>query len=297
VEAPRVKVEAECLPCLLERGYREASYVTEDRGLLLQVMAELSRLVGREYCPSAVPARIGTLRDRIIKDTLVRDPYAELKRVANERALKLLPAVESFIEDAPSEYERFRRACSVSATANAIEFDLAGYDFRLEDLEAALKTPNLTIDQTWEAAKALEAAREVLFLTDNAGEIVLDTPLMRTLKCGGATVTVAVKGGSVLNDATMKEALEAGVDKVANNLITTGTDGVGFLLDEVSDEARSHFLDADLIVSKGMGNYETLTELDGGGKQIFFLLKAKCLPVARSLNVARGSHVALLLKL
>ncbi|MEM3737148.1 MAG: ARMT1-like domain-containing protein [Candidatus Bathyarchaeia archaeon] len=292
-----MKVAAKCLPCIVERGYKEASYVTEDQNLLLDVMVKLSKMVGSEYSANAIPAHIGTLRDRIVKETLGRDPYVELKKLANERALKLLPTVEDLVEKTSLKSERFKIACSISVVANSVEFDVAGYNFKFENLETALKIPSLTIDQTLEAFTRAETARRVLFLTDNAGEIVLDIPLMRVLKSLGATLTVAVKGAPVLNDATLNEALEVGVDKNADELITTGTDGVGFMFDEVSEEARMSFLEADLVVAKGMGNYETLTELEGCGKQVLFLLKAKCLPVARSLGVVRGSNVALLRKL
>jgi hypothetical protein len=292
-----LKVEAECLLCLLERACRQTGYVGGDRQAFFQVMTELLDMLHKEFTPEAVPAYLGTLRDRIVRKATGRDPYEELKRQANEAAWKVLPAAERFVLQADSDYERFRRLCMVAVAGNSVEFDVMGYSFTLDRLGGELENLTLRLDHLPQAYAQLEASREVLFLTDNAGEIVLDTLLMRYLKQRGLTLTVAVKGSPVLNDATLVDAQEAGVDRIADELITTGLDSVGLILDAAPKPVREKFTHSDLVIAKGMGNYETLTEVKGAGVKVLFLLKAKCAPVARSLGVERGSNAALFLEL
>jgi uncharacterized protein with ATP-grasp and redox domains len=291
-----LKVEAECLPCLFERGYRASTHATKDGELLLQIMRKLLDMMSEKYESNAVPAYLGTLRDRIIKEMVRKDPYMELKRESNRRALKILPIAEKYISEAKTGRERFRRACLVSIVANSIEFDILGHNFKFKDLQKFTKE-KLAVDDTYKTFRILKKSKKVLFLTDNAGEIALDKLLINQLRGLELKVTVAVKEKPVLNDALIKDALEVGIDKVADELITTGTDTVGFILNEASKTARERFFESDLIFAKGMGNYETLTEEEGCGKKILFLLRAKCNPIARSVGVERESNVALLREL
>ena len=127
----------------------------------------------------------------------------------------------------------------------------------------------------------------VLILADNAGEIAFDCLLCEQLTRLGKRVTVAVRGAPTLNDATIVDAREVGLPEVAE-VITTGSDHPGVLLSKCSQDFRRHFQDADLVISKGMGNFEGLS---GEVGPIFFLLKAKCAPVARALGVEVGGLV------
>ncbi|MBS7288389.1 MAG: DUF89 family protein, partial [Candidatus Freyarchaeota archaeon] len=129
-------------------------------------------------------------------------------------------------------------------------------------------------------------------LTDNAGEIIFDTVLVRELKNASAEVTVAVKEKPVMNDATMADALEAGMDRVADKLITTGTDTVGLFLQECSQEFLDEYWSADVIVAKGMGNFEFMTEYEHPC-DVYFLLRTKCAPVADCIGVPREKNVVL----
>ncbi len=293
-----MKVSAECIPCLFERGYKEASRVTDDPERLMKTMVEVLRVICKNFSPQVAPAYLGTLRDRVIKRILSEDPYKDLKKLANKLALQLLPKFrEKVFEDTKNYYECFRRACTVAVAANAMEFDVLGYDFRLEEIEKTMENLSLTVDNTLQTYDYLKKSKKVLILTDNAGEIVFDGLLAECLKFMGLRVTVAVKDKPVLNDATLEDAYEANVDKIVDELKTIGSDTVGLIWEESSEEIKKTFLDSDLVIAKGMGNYESLTELKNLGVYVLFLLKAKCNPVARSIGVERGSNVALLKKL
>lgn len=293
-----MKVTAECIPCLLERGYREAARVVKDEAKLKEIMGEVLKTISQNFSPEVAPAYLGTLRDRVIKRMVGKDPYKELKKTANDLALKLLPQTKKTIfEKSKNPYKCFREACKIAVVANSMEFDVSGYDFRLEDLEKTLKNMSLAVDDLFRAYRLLEKSKNVLILTDNAGEIVFDGLLAETLKFIGVNVTVAVKSGPVLNDATLEDALKVGIDKIVDKLTTIGSDCVGLIWEEASEEIKKIFLGSGLVVAKGMGNYEALTELENLGVNVLFLLKAKCNPVAKSIGVSKGSNVALLKKL
>ena len=125
---------------------------------------------------------------------------------------------------------------------------------------------------------ALGRASRILYLADNAGEIVFDRLLIERMPPG--KVTVGVRGFPVINDATMKDAEDTGMTELAE-VIDNGSDGPGTILDDCSQSFRDRFDEADLIIAKGQGNYETLSEVD---KDIYFLLKAKCAVIARDMG-------------
>lgn len=286
-----MKVKARCGYCLLHRGYKEILRATEDEALRLEVIRELLSLLGRLLTPESVPAWIGTERDRLIRRmTGCPDPYKGEKRRANELALKLLPRVERIIEEA-APGDRLREACRIACLGNIIEYDVPGHSHDIEEALNRLREERLYVDDTDRFKELLRPGLRVLLLTDNAGEIAFDRLLVRELHMLGCHVTVAVKGGPCLNDATLEDAEAVGMTQEADRVITTGVDAVGINLSESSDEFREAFHSADVIVSKGMANWETLTEYKAPAP-ILFLLRAKCEPVANSLGVPLRSNVA-----
>lgn len=292
-----MKVEAECAVCLLHRGYMEALEATEDQALQWKAMAALTRLLNREFKPTAVPAILGTKRDRIIKDiTGNSDPYAKKKQMSNRKAMAVLPVAKKLVEKEASMETRFRKACMCSIVGNIIEFDIPEHRFEFEDIEKLIQEAEeqLAIDQLSEIFKLAKKAKQILYLADNAGEIAFDTLLVRELKRLGPHVTVAVKGKPIINDATMQDAEYVKMHEIADDVITNGTDTVGLILEECS----KHFLDlyssADLVVAKGMGHAETVTELDLTRPHAL-LFRTKCKPVAKFFDTTKDKNVAKLL--
>ncbi len=291
-----MKVMAACLPCMVHRAYREACHATEDQELRMKVMMEVAKLFAREFRPDAVPAIVGTYRDRLIKElTGNPDPYKAVKEASNRAALELVPWAERYIASAAGPFERFRRAALCAIVGNAMEFDILGHRFRVEGLADMLASAehNLGIDHLRTIYETAKRAREVLYLTDNAGEIAFDVLLVQELRALGPRVVVAVKEEPCINDALLEDARLVGMGEVADELITTGTDTVGLVLEWASRDCLSAYERADLILAKGMGNLETLTEYEHD-KPIAFLLYTKCETVANHLGVPRGCCVALL---
>jgi uncharacterized protein with ATP-grasp and redox domains len=292
-----VKVEAECAACLLARATAETYYATTNPALRFRTIKEIMKLLNREFRPTTVPADIGTKRDRLIKKlTSSVDPYKVSKRQSNEKAIKLFPYAKELVEKAYNQQERFKKACFCAIVGNILEFDIPGHRFTFRTLTKSLReaAKDLVVDDVDRAYKIARKSKSVLLLADNAGEIVFDTLLVEQLKNMGLEVTYAVKGGPVLNDATMEDIGPSGMDKLADKIITTGTDAVGLLPKEVSKEFLNFYENAELVFAKGMGYAETLTELKLT-KPHFLLFRTKCNPVANYFCAARDKNIAKLM--
>jgi uncharacterized protein with ATP-grasp and redox domains len=292
-----LKVEAECAACILSRAAAEAIEATANPALRFRVMTELLRLLSKEFRPTAVPADLGTKRDRLIKRiTGNNDPYKRSKRISNEKALKLLPYAKKLVEEGYMQQDRFKKACLCAIIGNMIEFDIPGHRFTFTGLRRSFREAgkDLVIDDTDRIHELAKKANTVLYLTDNAGEIVFDTLLVEQLKNMGLTVTVAVKGGPIINDATLEDVEASGMNKVADKIITTGTDTVGLTLKEFSAEFLYVYNSVDMIFAKGMGYAETLTEYKLK-KPHALLFRTKCNPVANFFSVAREKNIAKLM--
>jgi len=292
-----MKVEAECASCLLARATAEAYLATTNPALRFRAIKEIVKLINRDFGPTTVPADIGTKRDRMIKQlTSNDDPYRRNKKMSNEKALKLLPNARKLVEQGHTQQERFKKACLCAIVGNIMEFDIPGHNFALSDLAKCLRTAakQLAVDDIDKAYSLAKKGQRVLYLADNAGEIVFDTLLVEQLKNMGLNVTYVVKGGPIINDATLEDVEFSGMNKLADSILTTGTDAVGLLAKEVSAEFMEVYNSAELIFAKGMGYAETLTEYKLT-KPHFLLFRTKCNPVANFFCVPRDRNIAKLM--
>jgi len=270
---------------------------TNDHSLQFKAMSALLNFLAKEFKSTANPAYLGTKRDRLIRRiTGNPDPYAKKKQISNQKALEILPLAENLVSNEPSKELRFREACLCSIVGNIMEFDIPDNPFKFTDLKELIQQAekDLAIDEIPQVFNKAKNAKLVLYLTDNAGEIAFDTLLVRELEKVGPQVIVAVKGGPILNDATMEDAKYVGMHKVADEMITTGTDAVGLILNECSDEFLKVYNSADFVVAKGMGYAETITELQLPVPHAL-LLRTKCGTVANFFNVSRGKNIAKLM--
>jgi len=285
-----MKVGERCGYCLMHRGYLEILRATEDEEHRFEAVFQVLRLLGR-FSPDTVPAHLGSKRDRLIRRvTECTDPYAEMKRQANEKAVMMLPRLEAMVEAQPPA-ERFRMACMIACVGNVIEYDVPGHSHDIDEALKLVETEGLYIDDTEGFKKILGDGVAVLLLTDNAGEIAFDRLVVRELRHLRCRVTVAVKGGPSLNDALVEDAEAVGMVEEADGVITTGTDAIGINLAEASEEFRESFYAADAIVAKGMANWETLTEYPAPCPTLF-LFRTKCEPVASSVGAPLRQNIA-----
>ncbi len=292
-----MKVEPECASCLFSRAQIQTYQATTNPALRFRCLAEVVKLLSREFKPTSVAADIGTKRDRLIRKlTNNDDPYRYNKKQANEKALKMRPHAKKFVESGYNQQERFKKACLCAIVGNIMEFDIPGHRFTLKSMAGVLReaTKDLVIDDIDKAYELAKKANSVLFLADNAGEIVFDSLLVEQLKNMGLRVTYVVKGGPVINDATMEDVEVSSIDKLADEVITTGCDAVGLQKKEVSAEFLRVYDSAELVFAKGMGYAETLTEYRLR-KPHLLMFRTKCMPVANYFCVSRDKNVAKLM--
>jgi uncharacterized protein with ATP-grasp and redox domains len=225
-----------------------------------------------------------TIHQIIREETGDRDPYLAVKVESNRVALAFLPELRAQVERSDNPFET---AARLAIAGNIIDFaimhsvDKALIESTIRD---ALRLP-LATDHVDELREAVEAASSILYLCDNAGEIALDRLFLEQMPPG--RVTCVVRGSPVINDATVEDASIAGVFEVAD-VIDNGSSVPGTLLEDCSDEFRDRFWQADVVISKGQGNYETLSEIE---REVFHLLKVKCPMAARDLDCDVGSIV------
>jgi len=293
-----MKIGFECPECLIHRGFIEIQKATTDNNVRKRAMIEVVKQISKELSENSVPSYVGTKRDRIIRSiTKNSDPFREDKSKSNRMALKILPLVEHFISDGEDAYSRLERAFLASIVGNCMEFGILGYDFHYDDLinEVQKAKTNLAINDIEKIYDQVIRSKEILFLTDNAGEIVFDRLLLEEIKSLDLRITVAVKDSPVSNDATLEDAKIARIRKVADRLITTGSDALGFIPEYCSIEFLEVFNKSDFIIAKGMAHLETLTEYKNKPPRAI-LLRAKCNPIANYLGVQMGQNVAKIFK-
>ncbi len=290
-----LKVGSRCGYCLLHRGYSMIRLSTDDEEKRFEAMDALLELMGNDFGPDTVPSVLGNERGRLIaRITGCQDPYKERKVKENKLALSILPEMEMRLDESePSD--KLRTATKIACLGNVIDYDIPGNNADLEDALEFLDNP-LYIDDTDELKSMIEEGTDLLFLTDNAGEVALDTLLVKELRRLGARVTVAVKNGApALNDALMEDALMVGMDEAANVLITTGADAIGIRLDESPQWFIDRYNNADLIVAKGMANWESMTETPAPCPTMY-VFRTKCEPVASSIGAPENQSIAFLVE-
>jgi uncharacterized protein with ATP-grasp and redox domains len=288
-----MKVGSRCGYCLLHRGYNMIKLSTEDEETRREAITALLKLMGDNFNENTIPSVLGQDRGTVIAEaTGCIDPYKEQKKAENQRALMLLPELEKILNVTPTK-DKLSKACKISCLGNVIDYDVPDNNANLADALEFLHEP-LFIDDTNKLKSNLKPGTKLLYLTDNAGEIALDTLLVKELKRLGCHVTVAVKDGPpALNDALMDDALMVGMDKIADKLITTGAKTIGIRLDVSPQWFIEIYNNADLIVAKGMANWETMTETPAPCPTMY-IYRTKCEPVARSIGAPEDKSIAIL---
>ena len=247
---------------------------------LKKLLDEVGSMIKDLPLESSPPATGDLIYNKIREITGVDDPYKIIKKETINEAKSLYPELKRIIEESD---DRLLTAVRIAIAGNVIDFGV-GHEFNIaEDVQSILdqKFGILHFD---EFQISLEKAESILYLSDNSGESVFDKLLIEEL---GKPVAYVVRDVPVINDVTMKDAIDSGLDTVAE-LISSGSSAPAIILNLCSGEFLDRFEKADMIISKGQGNYEGLSGID---KPIFFLLKAKCHVLAKDLGVNKGDIV------
>lgn len=278
-----MQVSPECIVCLFQLALRAARTATDDETLQQRVLTRLASEIA-ELPAGTLSPQVGRRVQRIVREvTGVADPYQAARRSSNQLALSYYPQLERRVAEAR---DPLLEAIRLAVAGNVIDLAVgAGFDLQRSIRESL--DGEFAIFEYQPFLDALAGARRLLYVGDNAGEIVFDRLLVEQLTGRGIEVTFAVRGGPAINDAVREDANQAGLSGRVE-LIDTGTDLPTVMLSESSAGFRQRYDAADLVISKGQGNFEGLCEQPG---PILFLLRAKCAPVARRLGVDRGALV------
>ena len=281
-----MKTYLECFPCFLRQALEAARLATDNeitqRTVLNQVMFILCRMN-----PHTPPPRIGHTIHRVVKElTHCSDPYQEVKNKYNRLILRKYPGLKKVIE---SSREPLLTAVKLAIVGNIMDSAAKGY-FDLEKTQEKTLKADLTINHYREFVQSVDKARTILYLGDNAGEIVFDKILIEEInkRNQGQKVYYAVRGAPIINDVTLNDAQEISMSEVAR-VISNGSDVPGTILDLCSQDFLKIYRQADIIIAKGQGNYESLS--DEEDDRIFFLLQVKCPVIARHIGVRVGGAV------
>ncbi len=272
----------DCLPCMLRQSLEAARMATEDEAVQGAVMDKAMQVLVRHRTFGCAPELAAAIHEIVKQGTGLADPYEEVKARDVAAALRLEPLIRRFAGGGP---DVLLRALKVSATGNVMDSAL----YSDLDIEACVTgefdRPFAVCDlEPFEVD--LHHARSVLIIGDNSGETVFDKVLAEELshRCD---VLFAVRDRPIINDVTAREAHAVGIDAHAT-IVSTGCGAPGAILDSCSTEFQALFDQADIVISKGQGNFEALS---GAERRMYFLLKAKCPKLANALGVDVGDYV------
>lgn len=272
--------EAECYLCHLSQVLRVLAIQNIDGSEALCLTRESCRFLAKIDFERTPPEISADLYKWLAEKTGIVDPYFETKRRDIRRALALYPRLKNKVLLAP---DRLRKALLFSLAGNIIDFG-AGEVGEWPAEGDFLEKEELDIDDYELFTSDLKKATRIVFLGDNAGETVFDRLFIEQI---GRQVIYVVREGPIINDATVEEARLSGLEEVAR-VVSSGCQAPGTVIEQCSQEFIAILKQADLIISKGQGNYECLEQLTG---PFYFFLKAKCEVISRHLNVNQGSLV------
>lgn len=272
-----LKTHLDCIPCFVKQALFAARAAVHDEKKIKEVLDRIGMLISDIPLHHSPPETSRKIYRAVVEVTGVHDPFENLKAESIKTALALYPGLK---ERVLASEEPLETAARLAIAGNVIDFG-ANPDFELQhDIQAILQGQPV-VNHYHAFKEKLGATQEILYIGDNAGETVFDKVLIEVMS---KPVVYVVREKPIINDATMQDAVRSGLDTVAR-IISSGWDGPGVSLKSCSESFLNHYRRADLIISKGQGNYETLSAEQ---RPIFYLLKAKCPVIARSLGVKQG---------
>lgn len=276
-----MKCETECLVCIYNQMLRIARVATEDNEKMEIILKESAKHLSLANLNLTPPELADNPYKLVYKITGNNDPYKEIKEAHIKTALNLYPMLKEMVKKSS---DKLLESVKISIMGNAIDLG-STFDSIEIDLNKFLKS-DFNLNDFEDFKSAVQNSNNILFIGDNAGETVFDRVLIETLSELGKSVEYAVKSKPIINDATKEDALKSGI----TNVIETGSTMAGTILYTVDEDFLKELKNSDLVIAKGQANYETLSEEN---LPIFFLLKIKCAPIARSIGYPIGTNIIL----
>ncbi|WP_407313613.1 damage-control phosphatase ARMT1 family protein [Desulfosporosinus sp. SB140] len=281
-----MKVTLDCIPCYIKQTINTLAQTEVSEEKAREIIHETLPLFPR-LDPQGTPAENSTIILRKVNELLgIEDPFDSAKKESNELALELLPQLKEKIRQST---DPLFMSLKIAVAGNIIDMGILK-DFDVEGSIQEAMAKDFARDDYLPFKQSLKVAREILILGDNSGEIAFDRLLAEQLSQLGIEVTYAVKDQPILNDATMEDAVHVGMAEQIR-VISNGSGFLGTILQDCSAEFKQAYKTADLIISKGQANYESLEAQGKEDRRLYFLLRAKCEIVARNLGVQLGEMV------
>jgi uncharacterized protein with ATP-grasp and redox domains len=281
-----MRVHLDCIPCLQRQALQALRFVTDDVEIQERILRHVIAILEATDWTGTPPQMAHAVHRTVIEECGVEDPYKDVKKKYNDIALNLYPEIKRTVEESS---EPLLLAIRMAIAGNIIDFG-ASSDFDLNKTIVAVASEEFAIFDYSQLETVLENANTMIYLADNTGEIVFDRILLETIldRYNIEKIVFAVKGAPVINDATIEDAKYAGIDRLRGvEFIKVGIGIPNSGIERRSREFQNILDSADLVISKGQGNYEALSDHSG----IFFLLMAKCPVIAGDLNVKIGDIV------
>ena len=275
----------ECVPCLIRQAIEASRLISSDEIFQEKVMREILKIISLSDFSGSPPLIARDMHRKIREISGIDDPYADIKKVFNNFILTMKGRFAEMVND---DDNPLLAVLKLAIAGNVID---SGAKSGLTEEEIS-ESINSSLTEKLEGdidffLKRIAESKRILYIADNAGEIIFDRLFIE--KIGADRVTLSVRGFPVINDATKEDAIAAGLDQIVN-VIDNGSDAPGTILKECSEEFCRYFKEADLIIAKGQGNYETLS---GADKEIFFLLKVKCPLISDHTGLKVGTHAVI----
>ena len=283
-----MKVTPDCVPCLMKRVLFQARLL--DNGCESDAVAAALKVYAKEYQPGRNSAEVATEVHRAAYEVMKADPYYQMKLDADRIAGEFLDQVTTYVE---SSDDPFSAAIRVAVIGNIMDFGVGLAIERPEqfrDRFRALLNQGIGADDTEKLRKKLKESKSILYFFDNCGESQFDKLLIKEIQRMGVRVVGVVRGQAILNDVTLEDAERIGLDKILDRVVSTGIFAIGANLSKAGGDLKEELQRADLILAKGMANYESLSDQDAGIPKVF-ILRTKCEPVAKSLGVPPDINV------
>ena len=274
----------ECGACFLRQARELLDLSTDDEDLKFRLMENtfdyLAKNFSKEYSPNELAS---VFNQHIKRKTGCSDPYVQQKKLGTDVAMSMISQIKEILHEDNSLENHVKMAI----VGNILDFGAFDINTDVQSLIKQHLNKSLAINDFDALKSALKKHDEALYLLDNTGEIIFDKLLADKISQFDVDVCVAVKESPIVNDACFSDALDVGFV----NIVSIGSDSAGIVDSMISDEFREVFENSSLIISKGMANYEGITEMKLNNKDVFCLLCAKCNPIAKDLNVNIASHV------
>ncbi len=282
-----MKTHIDCIPCFMKQSLEAARMTTNDPAIhekvLKAVMKHLQN-INFEDSPPELSREVHSIIRELTKNN---DPYKNVKVESNKTAEKIYKDLKKHVENAD---DPLLMAIKLAIVGNVIDFGTMNR-FNVEDMINHAFHKDFDTSSYQEFIKTLDDSENILYLADNCGEIFFDKLLLEELKKMNKKITYVVKSKPILNDAVKEDAYSAGISDIAEILACDdGQDKStpGVVMEFASDVFHKKFKNADMVISKGQGNYEGLSDCD---RKVFFLLVAKCPLVARDIQTDVGKLI------